>query len=105
MDIQRAVRAELPALRFEYKSGPLRYLVNNGHTLRVNYHDTPSSGNFFLVGGKRYQLTQFHFHRPNPRPEVSHCATRSPHMCVSVSARPSRMFVLLRNPLERLKLF
>jgi carbonic anhydrase len=65
IDIQHAVRAELPALRFEYKSGPLRYLVNNGHTIRVNYHDTPTSGNFFLVGGKGYQLTQFHFHRPS----------------------------------------
>ncbi len=59
------MRAELPTLRFEYESGPLRYLVNNGHTIRVNYHHTPSSGNFFLVGGKRYQLTQFHFHRPS----------------------------------------
>ena len=60
IDIQHAVGAELPALRFEYKSGPLRYLVNNGHTIRVNYHDTPGAGNIFLVGGKRYQLTQFH---------------------------------------------
>jgi len=65
IDIQHAVRAELPALRFEYKSGPLRYLVNNGHTIRVNYHDTQGTGNIFLVGGKRYQLTQFHFHRPS----------------------------------------
>ena len=32
IDIQHAVRAELPALRFEYKRGPLRYLVNNGHS-------------------------------------------------------------------------
>ena len=65
IDIQHAVRAELPALRFEYKSGPLPYVVNNGHTIRVNYHDTPGAGNIFLVGGKRYQLTQFHFHRPS----------------------------------------
>jgi carbonic anhydrase len=65
IDIQHAVRADLPDLRFEYKSGPLRYLVNNGHTIRVNYHDTPSSGNSLVVGGKRYQLMQFHFHRPS----------------------------------------
>ena len=31
----------------------------------MNYHYTPGGGNFFLVGGKRYQLTQFHFHRPS----------------------------------------
>ena len=65
IDIQHAEKAELPALRFEYKSGPLKYLINNGYTIRVNYHDAPGSGNFLVVGDKRYQLTQFHFHRPS----------------------------------------
>ena len=60
-----AEKPELPALRFEYKSGPLKYLINNGYTIRVNYHDAPGSGNFLIVGDKRYQLTQFHFHRPS----------------------------------------
>jgi carbonic anhydrase len=31
----------------------------------VNYNDTPEMGNFLIVGGKRYQLRQFHFHRPS----------------------------------------
>jgi carbonic anhydrase len=65
IDIRNARKAELPALRFEYKSGPLKYLINNGYTIRVNYHDAPGSGNFLVVGDKRYQLTQFHFHRPS----------------------------------------
>jgi carbonic anhydrase len=65
IDIRNAVKAELPAIRFEYKSGPLKYLINNGYTIRVNYHDAPGSGNFLIVGDKRYQLTQFHFHRPS----------------------------------------
>ncbi len=65
IDIRNAQKAELPAIRFEYKSGPLKYLINNGHTIRVNYHDAPGSGNFLIVGDKRYQLTQFHFHRPS----------------------------------------
>jgi carbonic anhydrase len=65
IDIQAARKAELPALRFEYKSAPLKYLINNGYTIRVNYHDAPGSGNFLIVGDKRYQLTQFHFHRPS----------------------------------------
>jgi carbonic anhydrase len=30
----------------------------------VNYHDA-GSGGFLIAGGKRYQLTQFHFHRPS----------------------------------------
>jgi carbonic anhydrase len=65
IDIRTAERAELPALRFEYKSGALKFLINNGYTIRVNYHDAPESGNFLIVAGKRYQLTQFHFHRPS----------------------------------------
>jgi carbonic anhydrase len=39
IDIRNAEKAELPAIRFEYKSGPLKYLINNGYTIRVNYHD------------------------------------------------------------------
>jgi len=65
IDIRNVEKAELPALRFEYKSGPLKFLINNGYTIRVNYHDIPGSGSFLIVGDKRYQLTQFHFHRPS----------------------------------------
>lgn len=65
IDIRNAQKASLPALRFEYKSGPLKYVINNGYTIRVNYHDAPGTGNFMIVGDNRYQLTQFHFHRPS----------------------------------------
>ena len=65
IDIRHANKADVPTLRFEYKPGPLRYLVNNGHTIRVNYHDTPGRGNFLIVGSQRCQLTQFHFHYPS----------------------------------------
>jgi carbonic anhydrase len=65
IDIQNTQKTELPAIRFDYKSGPLKYVINNGHTIRVNYHDAPGSGNFLIVAEKRYQLTQFHFHRPS----------------------------------------
>ncbi len=65
IDIRAAEKAQLPALQFEYKSEPLKYLINNGYTIRVNYHDTPGTGNFLIVGEQRYQLTQLHFHRPS----------------------------------------
>lgn len=79
IDIQTAEKADLPRLGFEYKSEPLKYLINNGYTIRVNYHDATGSGNFLTVGDKRYQLTQFHFHHPSeeyihgkPYPMVLH---------------------------------
>lgn len=65
VDIRNAQKADLPPLRFDYHAGPLKYLINNGATIRVNYHDAPGAGNFLIVGDTRYQLTQFHFHRPS----------------------------------------
>jgi carbonic anhydrase len=65
IDIQNVVKADLPPLRFEFKSSPLKYLVNNGKTIRVNYHNAPGTGDFLQVGDTRYQLMQFHFHRPS----------------------------------------
>jgi carbonic anhydrase len=63
IDIRHAIKADLPALRFDYKSGPVR-IINNGYTaVRVNY--PPGNGNFLIVGDTRYELTQFHFHRPS----------------------------------------
>ncbi|HUO01761.1 MAG TPA: carbonic anhydrase family protein, partial [Rhizomicrobium sp.] len=56
-------KADLPTLRFAYKPGPLT-IVNNGYTaVRVDY--PAGNGNFLIVGDKRYELTQFHFHRPS----------------------------------------
>jgi carbonic anhydrase len=63
--IRSAQKSTLPRLRFEYKSAPLKYLINNGYTIRVNYHDAPEAGSFLIVGDERYRLTQFHFHHPS----------------------------------------
>jgi carbonic anhydrase len=63
INIENAQAADLPPLAFESKSTPLRYVINNRYTIRVNYH--AGNGNFLQVGDKRYQLTQFHFHHPS----------------------------------------
>lgn len=65
IDIRMPRKARLPPLEFEYKNEPVRYVINNGHTIRVNYHDAPGTGSFLVMGGRRYQLTQFHFHHPS----------------------------------------
>jgi carbonic anhydrase len=64
IDIDQTQKGDLPPLRFENRSGPLKYVINNGYTIRVNYY-APGSGDYLLVGDRRYQLTQFHFHRPS----------------------------------------
>jgi carbonic anhydrase len=74
-----AVKAELPAIEFDYHASPLK-IVDNGHTIQVNY--APGSG--ITVGGKRYELVQFHFHKPSEEhlngkayPMVAHLVHRA----------------------------
>jgi carbonic anhydrase len=63
IDIEDTRKADLPPIRFAYKMGPLT-IINNGYTAaRVNY--TRGNGNVMIVGDKRYELTQFHFHHPS----------------------------------------
>jgi carbonic anhydrase len=49
-----------PPLEFDYKPSPL-HIVDNGHTIMVNY----KAGSSMSVGGKKYALKQFHFHKPS----------------------------------------
>jgi carbonic anhydrase len=60
IDIRSAKAADLPAIKFDYKPSPLK-LIDNGHTVQVNY--APAST--IDVGGARYELVQFHFHKPS----------------------------------------
>jgi carbonic anhydrase len=60
IDIRNTQAADLPAIEFDYKPSPLR-IVDNGHTILINY----APGSFIRVGDKRYELKQFHFHRPS----------------------------------------
>lgn len=64
IDIRNPRKADLQPLRFEYRREPARYVINNRYTLRVNYHDAADTGSFLVIGKKRYQLVQFHFHHP-----------------------------------------
>lgn len=50
----------MPAISFHYLPSPLN-VVNNGHTVQVNY----ARGSYIVVGKKRYDLLQFHFHHPS----------------------------------------
>jgi carbonic anhydrase len=60
IDIRGAKPAALPAIRFDYKPVPLK-IIDNGHTIQVNY----APGSSIDVDGARYELVQFHFHKPS----------------------------------------
>ncbi len=60
IDISAAVITSLPAIEINYQDTVLN-VVNNGHAIQVNYQ----AGSFINVGGKRFNLLQFHFHSPS----------------------------------------
>jgi carbonic anhydrase len=53
-------KTDLPAINFHYKTSTLK-IIDNGHTIQINY----APGSFISVGGKQYELVQFHFHKPS----------------------------------------
>jgi len=62
IDIRDSVakKADLPAIAFDYKPAPLK-IIDSGHSIQINY----APGSFITVGGKQYELVQFHFHKPS----------------------------------------
>lgn len=60
IDIRDGIRVELDPVQFDYRSSAFR-VIDNGHTVQVNV----AAGNSIEVMGRRYELLQFHFHRPS----------------------------------------
>ncbi len=60
IDIRNPRKADLPPIQFDYMPSPLD-IIDNGHTIMIN----AAPGSFITVGGRRYELKQFHFHRPS----------------------------------------
>jgi carbonic anhydrase len=78
IDIRSQEDANLPPLQFTWRNAPLRYVINNHHTIRVNYR--PGNGDTLIVGDKRYELTQFHFHHPSEEQIDGHAYPMEAHL-------------------------
>jgi carbonic anhydrase len=59
INIRGGIQLDLEPIRFEYRASAFS-VIDNGHTVQV----TTSPGNTLSVMGRRYELIQFHFHRP-----------------------------------------
>ncbi|MCA6217011.1 carbonic anhydrase family protein [Ideonella sp. B7] len=60
VDIRDGIPVQLPPIQFDYRPSGFSVL-DNGHTIQV----TPEAGNSIVVNGRRYELVQFHFHKPS----------------------------------------
>jgi carbonic anhydrase len=60
IDIRDGIKVDLEGVRFDYRLTKFT-IVDNGHTVQVNV----GAGSAIHVMGKRYELVQFHFHKPS----------------------------------------
>ncbi len=60
VNLTALVEAELAPLQFHYLPDG-KTLVNNGHTVQVNY----APGSTLQLDGMAFELRQFHFHAPS----------------------------------------
>ena len=60
IDIRDGIKVQLDPVQFDYRPSAFR-VIDNGHTVQVNV----GAGNFIEVTGRRFELLQFHFHRPS----------------------------------------
>ncbi len=60
IDIREGIAVDLETIAFDYRASGFSVL-DNGHTIQVNV----GPGNGLTVMGRRYELVQFHFHRPS----------------------------------------
>jgi carbonic anhydrase len=60
IDIRDGFAVDLEPVQFDYRPSGFS-VIDNGHTVQVNV----GAGNSIEVTGRRYELLQFHFHRPS----------------------------------------
>lgn len=60
IDIRDGLAVDLAPVQFHYQPGGFA-VIDNGHTVQVNV----APGSAIELGGRRFELQQFHFHRPS----------------------------------------
>ncbi len=60
IDIRDGITVDLDPVQFDYRPSGFG-VIDNGHTVQVNV----APGNSIQVMGRRFDLAQFHFHRPS----------------------------------------
>ena len=88
IDIRSGVKVDLEPIQFDYRPSAFG-VIDNGHTIQVNV----GGGNAIEVQGQRFDLVQFHFHRPSEEringrqfDMVAHLVHKSPEGRLAVVA-------------------
>jgi carbonic anhydrase len=60
IDLRDGIKVDLDPIQFDYRPSNFR-VIDNGHTVQVSV----AEGSTIEVAGKRFELVNFHFHRPS----------------------------------------
>ncbi len=60
IDIRDTLKVDLEPIQFEYRASGFS-VIDTGHSIQINVEP----GNFLSVMQRRYELQQFHFHKPS----------------------------------------
>lgn len=60
IDLRDTIKVDQEKIQFDYKPSNFS-VIDDGHTIQVNV----APGNSIQIMGRRYELVQFHFHRPS----------------------------------------
>lgn len=74
INLARMVEGDLPEIRVNYTAGG-HEVLNNGHTIQINY----APGSSIRVGGRSFELKQFHFHSPSENTIEGHSYPMEAH--------------------------
>jgi carbonic anhydrase len=75
IDVTSSRKAPLPPVAFAYRSSPAT-VIDNGHTIQVKV----KPGSTLTIGGKTFQLVQFHFHRPSEEKVKGRASAMDAHL-------------------------
>lgn len=102
IDISNPSPAEPPGPTTKYQAATMRIIrhddvddvVNNGHTIQVNYDD----GSVISVGDIEYELAQFHFHAPSEHTVDGRHAAMEMHLVHQAESGELAVLGVLINP-------
>ncbi len=97
IDLRDGFRVDLEPIQFDYRPSAFA-VIDNGHTVQVNV----DPGNFLQVMGRRYELQQFHFHRPSEERLMGRQFEMSAHLVhKDADGRLAIVAVLLERGIEQ----
>jgi carbonic anhydrase len=88
---KRFLSDDSQSILFDIKKSPLQNIVNNGHTIQVNFSKHLAN---VLIGSARYKVLQLHFHSPSENTVNGRHFPLVMHVVARNQQRPKQLAVI-----------